>query len=162
MIEIFTSARTRILISLKDRPHTLSEIARKTGYSKTTVSYHLSKLHDLGLVERKERGKWVYYRLTDEGIKAVKLRVLASIASFASSVTGFAAFLYFRLSKMGAEKEVFRISKAPEVVPKVVPTKAPVIVGTTQKNVFAENLDLVFLMFFIISAIVFIYMRFRR
>lgn len=33
------------------------------GLSQPTVSHHLKVLHDAGLVEREQRGNWVYYRI---------------------------------------------------------------------------------------------------
>ncbi len=100
MIEIFTSTRVQILSKLSKRPCTASEIAKMTGYSKTTVSYHLSKLSEAGLVERVERGKWVYYRITDRGLRRIKVEVAAAIGSLIAAIMSIAAFAALKLSEV--------------------------------------------------------------
>jgi len=86
VIDLLTSTRVQILSKLIERPYTASEIAKITGYSKTTVSYHLSKLNEAGLVERLERGKWVYYKITPKGERRVKVEAAISLASLAGAV----------------------------------------------------------------------------
>ncbi len=100
MIEIFTSTRVQILSKLSERPCTASEIAKMMGYSKTTVSYHLSKLSEAGLVERVERGKWVYYRITDRGLRRIKVEVATAIGSLIAAVTSIAAFAVMKLREL--------------------------------------------------------------
>jgi ArsR family transcriptional regulator, arsenate/arsenite/antimonite-responsive transcriptional repressor len=41
------------------------------------VSHHLKKLTDSGLLEREERGRWVYYSLSGEALDS-----LASLVDF--------------------------------------------------------------------------------
>jgi ArsR family transcriptional regulator len=36
--------------------------------SQPTVSHHLKKLHESGLLEREQRGKWAYYSLKREAV----------------------------------------------------------------------------------------------
>jgi ArsR family transcriptional regulator len=36
--------------------------------SQATVSFHLKKLLDVGLLEREQRGTWAYYSLKREGL----------------------------------------------------------------------------------------------
>lgn len=81
------------MLKLRERPHTVAEIAKVTGFSKTTISYHLEKLERNGLVERVERGKWVYYRLTSQGLRRMKLETLATFASISVVVASLAALL---------------------------------------------------------------------
>ena len=38
------------------------------GLSQPTVSHHLKKLADAGLVEREQRGRWAYYSLDNEAM----------------------------------------------------------------------------------------------
>ena len=45
------------------------------GLSQPTVSHHMKKLLDVGLLEREQRGKWAYFTLNAEA-----LRTLASVA----------------------------------------------------------------------------------
>ncbi|MCQ4153338.1 MAG: winged helix-turn-helix domain-containing protein [Archaeoglobi archaeon] len=79
MLELLISTRLQILLKLKERPYTISELSKILGFSKTTASYHLERLQAGGLVERVERGKWVYYRITERGLKSLQIRVLASL-----------------------------------------------------------------------------------
>jgi ArsR family transcriptional regulator, arsenate/arsenite/antimonite-responsive transcriptional repressor len=45
------------------------------GISQPTVSHHLKKLTDAGLLEREQRGKWAYFSLKREAVE-----VLAAVA----------------------------------------------------------------------------------
>ena len=47
------------------------------GLSQPTVSHHLKKLLDAGLVEREQRGKWAYYSLKRTAVE--KLAVVADL-----------------------------------------------------------------------------------
>jgi ArsR family transcriptional regulator len=39
------------------------------GLSQPTVSHHLKKLADAGLIEREQRGRWAYYSIADEAME---------------------------------------------------------------------------------------------
>lgn len=43
------------------------EIQAALDLTHATVSHHMARLVDAGLVDAKRRGKWRYYRLTDRG-----------------------------------------------------------------------------------------------
>ena len=45
------------------------------GLTQPTVSHHMKKLVDVGLVDREQRGKWAYYTLNAEA-----LRTLSAVA----------------------------------------------------------------------------------
>ena len=47
------------------------------GLSQPTVSHHLKKLTDAGLVEREQRGKWAYFSLKRDA--AEKLAAIADL-----------------------------------------------------------------------------------
>ena len=47
------------------------------GLSQPTVSHHLKKLTEAGLLEREQRGKWAYYSLSGEAVER-----LASLVEF--------------------------------------------------------------------------------
>ncbi len=53
---------------------------RDLGVSQPTVSHHLKKLRDAGLVESQRRGSWVYYRVVPG--------VLASMAAMVGGAAG--------------------------------------------------------------------------
>lgn len=50
------------------------DLLEPSGVSQPTVSHHLKVLHEVGLVDREKRGRWVYYRAVPE-----RLSVLAEI-----------------------------------------------------------------------------------
>ncbi len=43
----------------------ICDLANPVGLSQPTVSHHMKKLLDAGLVTREQRGKWAYYRVLD-------------------------------------------------------------------------------------------------
>lgn len=47
------------------------------GLAQPTVSHHLKKLHEAGLLEREQRGKWAYYSLKRDA--AAKLAAVADL-----------------------------------------------------------------------------------
>jgi ArsR family transcriptional regulator len=44
------------------------DLQEPLGLSQPTVSHHLKKLADAGLIEREQRGRWAYYSLADEAM----------------------------------------------------------------------------------------------
>ena len=42
------------------------DLEEPLGLSQPTVSFHLKKLHDAGLLDREKRGVWVYYSLNPD------------------------------------------------------------------------------------------------
>jgi ArsR family transcriptional regulator len=61
-------ARVRILNALATttQPVCVCELIEPLGLSQPTVSHHLKKLTNAGLLEREQRGKWAYYSLNPE------------------------------------------------------------------------------------------------
>jgi len=47
------------------------------GLAQPTVSHHLKKLHEAGLLEREQRGKWAYYSLKQTAV--AKLAAVADL-----------------------------------------------------------------------------------
>ena len=70
-------ARVRIvnLLATSDEPVCACEIVPAIGLAQPTVSHHLKKLTDSGLLEREQRGKWAYVSLNADA-----LRTLAAVA----------------------------------------------------------------------------------
>jgi len=58
-------ARVRIvnLIAVAGEPVCACNLTGPVGLSQPTVSHHLKKLVDVGLLEREQRGKWAYFSL---------------------------------------------------------------------------------------------------
>jgi ArsR family transcriptional regulator len=61
-------ARVRIVNALATtgEPVCVCELIEPLGLSQGTVSHHLKKLTDAGLLEREQRGRWAYYSLSPE------------------------------------------------------------------------------------------------
>ena len=55
--------RVRILMSLRAGELCVCQIIEMLGLAPSTVSKHLSILHQAGLVESRKDGRWIYYRL---------------------------------------------------------------------------------------------------
>jgi ArsR family transcriptional regulator len=47
------------------------ELVPPLELSQPTVSHHLKKLHEAGLVSRERRGTWIYYKLRQDAIAIV-------------------------------------------------------------------------------------------
>lgn len=154
MIEIFTSTRVQILSKLVERPYTASEIARATGYSKTTVSYHLSKLSEAGLVERLERGKWVYYRITPNGERRIKIEAVASISAFIGSIVSGIVFVALKLSE---RMEQFAVEKS------LVPSGyGPYEIREVGRVVFTFDWTIILPVLSVLMLAVFLFLKFRK
>lgn len=61
-------ARVKIvnLLATRDEPVCACEFIPALGLAQATVSHHLRKLTEAGLVEREQRGKWAYFSLNRE------------------------------------------------------------------------------------------------
>jgi ArsR family transcriptional regulator, arsenate/arsenite/antimonite-responsive transcriptional repressor len=61
-------ARVRILNCLATAQESVCvcELVEPLGLSQPTVSHHLKKLTDAGLLQRDQRGKWAYYSLNPD------------------------------------------------------------------------------------------------
>jgi ArsR family transcriptional regulator len=63
--------RVRIvnLLATSDEPICVCELIEPLGLSQPTVSYHLKRLLEVGLVEREQRGKWAYFSLKRDAVE---------------------------------------------------------------------------------------------
>jgi len=71
-------ARVRIvnlLAGADGEPVCICNLVEPLGLSQPTVSHHMKKLLDVGLVEREQRGKWAYFSLRRDAVET-----LASVA----------------------------------------------------------------------------------
>ena len=64
-------ARVRIvnLLATSGEPVCVCNLIEPLGLSQPTVSHHLKKLTEAGLLEREQRGKWAYFSLRPEAIE---------------------------------------------------------------------------------------------
>ena len=58
--------RLRILMFLAHGELCVCQIIEMLGLAPSTVSKHLSILHQAGLVESRKNGRWIYYRLPSQ------------------------------------------------------------------------------------------------
>jgi ArsR family transcriptional regulator len=72
-------ARVRIINALATggEPVCVCELIEPLGLSQPTVSHHLKKLVEVGLLEREQRGKWAYYSLERDAVE--KLAAVADL-----------------------------------------------------------------------------------
>jgi ArsR family transcriptional regulator len=66
-------ARVRIVNALATSadPVCACEFEPALGLSQPTVSHHLKKLTEAGLVEREQRGKWAYFSLRRDAVETL-------------------------------------------------------------------------------------------
>lgn len=63
-------ARIRIVnVLASEESVCVCELTEPLGLSQPTVSHHLKKLTDAGLVEREQRGKWAYFSIADGALE---------------------------------------------------------------------------------------------
>jgi ArsR family transcriptional regulator len=72
-------ARVRIvnLLATSDEPVCVCNLIEPLGLSQATVSHHLKKLTDAGLLDREQRGKWAYFSIDDAAM--ARLAALADL-----------------------------------------------------------------------------------
>src|SRR5712691_2430518 len=61
-------ARVRILnvLATSSEPVCVCNLVEPLGLAQPTVSHHLKKLVDVGLLDREQRGKWAYFSIRPE------------------------------------------------------------------------------------------------
>jgi ArsR family transcriptional regulator, arsenate/arsenite/antimonite-responsive transcriptional repressor len=72
-------ARVRVvnLLATSSEPVCACELYEPLGLSQPTVSHHLKKLVEAGLLEREQRGKWAYFSLKRDAVE--KLAAVADL-----------------------------------------------------------------------------------
>ena len=77
-------ARVKILnlLATREDPVCACEFEPTLGLSQPTVSHHLKRLTDVGLLEREQRGKWAYFSLRPEAIEELEslVRIKEAVA----------------------------------------------------------------------------------
>jgi ArsR family transcriptional regulator len=64
-------ARVKILslVATADEPVCACEFTPALGLTQATVSHHLKKLTEIGLLDREQRGKWAYFSLNEDALE---------------------------------------------------------------------------------------------
>lgn len=86
------SSRLAILESLREGTRSVSEIVEATGLTQSNASNHLACLLGCGLVAREQRGRYVYYRLSDPRVVdllELSDALLGGVASEIDSCPGY-------------------------------------------------------------------------
>ena len=55
--------RVQVIELLRDRELCACDIAKALGISQSKLSFHLKTLRESGLIEGRQEGRWIYYRL---------------------------------------------------------------------------------------------------
>jgi len=61
--------RLKILCFLKNEEHCVCELVENLGLPQNLISTHLKALKELKLVENRQEGKWVYYKINKTTFK---------------------------------------------------------------------------------------------
>jgi ArsR family transcriptional regulator len=66
-------ARVRIVNALATGggPVCICDLVEPLGLSQPTVSHHMKKLSDAGLVSREQRGRWAYFSLRRDAVETL-------------------------------------------------------------------------------------------
>jgi DNA-binding transcriptional ArsR family regulator len=154
---IFTSSRIQLLKMLDSRPYTVSELAKLTGYSKSSILYHLEKLSKAGMVERIENErKWIYYQLTDKGRRAIRYDAVAKVMLAIGSVT-FISSIGMIITKLIARLEE---KPLPEAVR--APEKAPITPVKPEFEVVRPVIEPAYVLLVLGAILIILFIYFRR
>ena len=69
-------SRVRILLALRRRELCVCQITELFGFAPSTMSKHLSILHQAGLIRSRKAERWVHYRLPDNPVPAAVRQAL--------------------------------------------------------------------------------------
>ena len=56
------------LLATNGEPVCVCKLMKPLGLSQPTVSHHMKKLVEAGLLEREQRGKWAFFSLNEEAV----------------------------------------------------------------------------------------------
>ena len=73
-------SRLRVVRALQGRELCLCQIVELLGLATSTVSRHMSILHQARLVESRKDGRWTYFRLDENAPKEVAATLEAAIS----------------------------------------------------------------------------------
>jgi ArsR family transcriptional regulator len=72
--------RVRALLALGERELCVCQLIELLALAPSTVSKHMSILHQARLVDRRKEGRWIYYRLADDHVPIEAKEALAWIS----------------------------------------------------------------------------------
>lgn len=60
-----------LIAAYPDQEACICDLIEPVGLSQATVSHHMKQLVDAGLVTREQRGRWAFYRLVEDTLRAL-------------------------------------------------------------------------------------------
>lgn len=60
-----------LIAAQPEREACICDLTEPVGLSQPTVSHHMKQLVDAGLVVREQRGRWAFYRVVDDTLRAL-------------------------------------------------------------------------------------------
>ncbi len=72
--------RVRILLAVQGRELCVCQIVELLGLAQSTVSKHLSVLHQARLIDSRKEGRWMFYRATEKDSPAEAREIAAVVA----------------------------------------------------------------------------------
>lgn len=66
-----TRLRLLSLITTRGEACAACDLVDILGVSQPTISHHLKALHQVGLIDREKRGRWIYYRPSPDKLAIV-------------------------------------------------------------------------------------------
>ena len=136
-----SETRANILKSIDIRRMTVTELSKRLNLPKSTIHENLDRLIDTDLVKKNDDGnKWIYYELTEKGIRLLHPREMTKIIILLSSAA---------LSFVGGIIAIYCFIKS--VFPEKVMRGAPLY----------EPKYLIFGVILILVGVLFLYLAFR-
>jgi len=122
-----SDTRKEILINLKQRNKTLSELSREIGVSKPALLKHLFLLSSIEAVRRIKNGnKFIYYKITEKGKRMTDLIVSLIAALFGSAIIQrFLPKKEIELVSESLPQKRLPVSPVPEEAPKIGEISTP-------------------------------------
>ncbi|HKW31037.1 MAG TPA: metalloregulator ArsR/SmtB family transcription factor [Verrucomicrobiae bacterium] len=77
--------RVRVLMALRGGELCVCQITEMFGLAPSTVSKHLSILHQAGLVDSRKNGRWIYYQLPNNKVPNAVRRAIDWVDKFTES-----------------------------------------------------------------------------
>jgi ArsR family transcriptional regulator len=63
--------RLEVALALADGERCVCELTDQLNLAQSKLSFHLKVMRQAGLLEARDQGRWVYYRLRPEALKAL-------------------------------------------------------------------------------------------
>jgi ArsR family transcriptional regulator len=77
--------RVRVLLAVQGRELCVCQIVELLGLAQSTVSKHISILHQARLVESRKEGRWMFYRAADADSPVEAREIAAVVAKLLAS-----------------------------------------------------------------------------